>query len=104
MTDEGKSSDITGSLHSELPANAASSSTAISFFPSLVRDTYTLLIGLESGTLMVWSLAADGKTWGKLGQVAPYFSHSLSVKRIKFNKRFSDVEKENYTVATCSSD
>ena len=45
-----------GSLHSELPANAASASTAISFFPSYFGDTRYLMIGLETGALMVWKL------------------------------------------------
>ena len=62
------------------------------------------MIGLESGNLMIWNLTEDGKTWNKLGQVSSFFGHSLSVKRIRFNKRFSKPNEESYTVATCSSD
>ena len=92
-----------GTLHSELPANAASASTAISFFPSNYRDTLHLMIGLETGGLMVWKLG-EGLQWTKCADIAPYFAHTLQVKRISFNSRFSDFENGKYTVATCAGD
>ena len=88
-TSEGQ--DV-GTLHSELPANAASASTAISFFPNLVNEAYHLMVGLESGALMVWRLTDDTKSWTKLIDVASYYAHTLSVKRIRFNLRFSEPE------------
>ena len=65
-----------GNLHSELPANTASASTAISFFPSNFGNTRHLMIGLETGALMVWKLG-EGLQWTKCLDIAPYYAHTL---------------------------
>ena len=62
------------------------------------------MVGLETGGLMIWKLTDETKTWTKLIDVASYYAHTLSVKRIKFNVRFSEPEAGHYTVATCASD
>ncbi len=92
-----------GAPHSELPVNEVQASTAVKFFPSMVRGSYNLMVGLETGQLMIWRLN-DDKTWAKIKEFDPFYSHSLSVKRIQFNLRFSEPDDNQYTVATCSSD
>ena len=62
-----------------------------------------LFIGLETGQLMAWSMKAD-LTWQKVADVAPFYGHSLSVRRIKFNVRFSKPDENEFTVATCAND
>lgn len=62
-----------------------------------------LLVGSDTGNLAVWKISAD-LTWVKLAEVASHHSHSLSVKRIRFNLRFSQPNENRFTVATCGSD
>jgi len=52
---------------------------------------------------MVWKLEGADQ-WTKIADLASYYAHSLSVKRIRFNTRFSEEEQGSYTVATCASD
>ena len=99
-----------GTLASELPQNAVASTTALSFFPCSTRahgGEYSLLVGLESGALMIWTLTDDGgdmPTWRKMTEVASYYGHTLSVKRILFNLRATQESDKTYQVATCGSD
>ena len=52
----GPSSENAGTLASELPLNAVASTTALSFFPKSSKSgKYNLLVGLESGSLMIWT-------------------------------------------------
>ena len=53
---------------------------------------------------MIWKLTEDTQAWIKLYEMAPYYAHTLSVRRIRFNLRFSDAESSKFTVATCASD
>lgn len=96
-SEEGK----IGTLHSELPVNCSASSTAISFFPVLVQDTFALMVGQESGTVAAWSLGQN-LTWHKIAEIPAFYGHSLSVRRIKFNRRLQS--ENDFTVATCASD
>lgn len=62
------------------------------------------MVGLETGALMIWKLTDETKTWTKLIDVADNFTHTLSVRRIRFNSRFSEPDANRYTVATCAND
>lgn len=43
-------------LHSELPANSVSASTAVRFFPRKVKEQYAILVGQETGEISAWTL------------------------------------------------
>ena len=53
---------------------------------------------------MVWNMQLAEATWNKVVVVDAPFGHSLSVRRIRFNERFSDPDSNKYTVATCAAD
>ena len=90
-------------MHSELPEENPSA-TAIRFFPSLVKGNYALIVGLESGDLLLWNYDSLAKVWSKLYQVNQYLTHCATVRRIKFNLRYSKPEQEEYVVASCGAD
>lgn len=78
--EEGK--DL-GILESELPDDNPVA-TAIRFFPSSVKGSYALLVGLECGDINLWHLSG-AKEWTRLLKFPQYYSHTLAVKRMKFN-------------------
>ena len=50
----------TGKLHSMLPKQSVPDTTAIQFFPSLIRGEYQILVGLDSGVIMNWAMRKVG--------------------------------------------
>lgn len=92
-----------GSLHSELPEENPSA-TAVQFFPRLVRGTYTVAVGLETGDMLIWKLNAVSMSWSKVYQVPDYFCHCAAVRRIKFNAETVEDEGNSFIVATGAND
>ena len=68
--------------------------------PNLVQNSYVLAVGLESGSVILWKQHEE--TWLKLTQIHQYLSHTLAVRRIRFNPRCSN-EKQAF-LATCGND
>lgn len=66
------------------------------------KEKYGLIIGLESGDLNIF--VQDNEKWTKIYQLPQYYCLCNAVRRIKFNTRLSDGEKDIYTVATCGND
>ena len=94
---KGKS-DKPGELHSELPKNAGETgATAITFFPGQVRERYSVVVGLESGQIMVWTLV-NANTWEKLYDMPTHIGHFGAVRRLKFRPG------QDLTLATCADD
>ena len=93
--------DQIGELYNELPEENPSA-TAIRFFPSQLKGAYALIVGLETGDLLIWSHNKESNTWMKLYQVPNFYTHCAAVRRIKFNKRYS--HENDYVVATCGDD
>ena len=63
-----------------------------------------MIVGLESGDLIIWRAEKAFSSWTRLYEFPSYFSHSLSVKRIKFSLRYSNTDNDEYTVATAGGD
>eukprot|EP00347_Sterkiella_histriomuscorum_P000283 403376473 len=95
-----------GDQISELPEEQNQNATAIRFLPSLVNGVskYALCVGLESGEIIIWKADSEMKQWARIFDFPAYYQHSLSVKRIKFNARYSNPKNDEYTVATCGGD
>ena len=94
-----------GELYSELPEENPSA-TAISFFPSLLKDNYGLVVGLESGDMNFWIHNLSDNSWCKIYQIPNYYTHCSAVRRIKFNSRYSkkSESEEEFIVASCAND
>jgi len=91
-----------GKLHSDIPSEVPSA-TAVRFLPNFVKKTYSVMVGLETGELSIWSMQKDTTTWNRILVLPLYLSHNSSVRRIKFNQRLSS-DEQGYTVATCAND
>lgn len=92
--------------HSLLPADTVPSSTSIQFFPDLVGGTYSLFVGLESGSMSIWAL--NGQEWNMKFKFADFMTHGLAVRRIKFAAMQTEKDEQEgrnkYMVATCGDD
>lgn len=92
--------------HSLLPAETVPSSTSIQFFPDKVNGTHSLIVGLEAGTMSIWTLKE--KEWNMIYKFADFMTHGLAVRKIKFagmqTQKDEKEGKNRYTVATCGDD
>lgn len=77
---KGTMDDI-GTLSSELPEQ--NSATAIRFFPRLLKESYAIVVGLESGDMNFWS-NNNGKEWTKIYSIPEPYAHCSAVRRVKF--------------------
>lgn len=93
-------------MHSELPHGQLPQATCLQFLPKLMNDAYTLVVGLETGELSIWSMnSSNPVSWQKLLDFSSYITHGLTVRRIRCGlvTRTPD-DKEVFTVATCGND
>jgi hypothetical protein len=55
-----------GTLYSELPEENPSA-TAVRFFPNLIKKQYySIIVGLETGDMLVWMLNKTDNIWSKI--------------------------------------
>lgn len=100
-----------GDLHSQIEEGNPSA-TAVRFFPNFLSkgSNYGLLVGLESGDIIVWIHNKENNNWTLTLTFPLYLSHCASVRRIKFNCGYSYDNKnsegtnKNYMLATCGND
>lgn len=98
-----------GEAHSTLPVinKKDPCPTSLQFFPSLTQkeSSYSLIVGLDKGQLLIWSMSTESKEWKLMYKFHDYTAHGLTVRRIKFGAfTKQDDGKNNYTVATCGND
>ncbi|XP_068082377.1 elongator complex protein 2 [Anabrus simplex] len=72
--------------------------TAVAFAPSFIADKYVLAVGLECGTISIYTWHPDSKEWSELIQLDNDIAHHLAVKRLTFRPTDSSV------LASCGSD